>query len=46
MLFRLVVHSHWPPKVVSNFDFESDFDSNACFTIAPLETPISLRSSL
>ena len=42
VLFRLVTHS----KVVSNFDSESDYDSDAYFAIAPPEMPISLRSSL
>ena len=42
MLFRLVAHS----KIVSNFDSESDFDSDAYFEITLPETPISLRSSL
>ena len=42
MLFRLVAHS----KVISNFDSESDFDSDAYLPIAPPETSKSLRSSL
>ena len=46
MLFRLVGHSSLGSKIVSNFDSESDFDYDAYFVIAPLEKPISLRSSL
>ena len=42
VLFRLVAHS----KIVSNFDSESDFDSDAYLAVAPPETPISLRFSL
>ena len=42
MLFRLDGHS----KVVSNFDSESDFDSDAYFAIVPSETPIRLKFSL
>ena len=42
VLFRLVIHS----KIISNFDSESDLDSDAYLEIMPPEIPISLRSSL
>ena len=41
VLFRLLAHTF-----DSNFDNESDSDSDAYITITPPETPISLISSL
>ena len=43
MLFGLLVHSTFDTKIVSNFDSESDVDSDAYFAVAAPETPISLK---